>query len=445
MNRKHETKHKLYAKLRWAKGFSPRLQPEGQVIIIPLIFLTVVMILSVTLFGRVINFINTGSRGNLGEQAFNLADAGVDYAIYALNNSQTCSPNCTLTVGTGEVKITIATAGADRKITSDGCVPNCTSPRKKNTVKVDVVQQTQTINLLYLAQALANGINVGGSSTENQQIIGGDVWTNGNITISGGASPISTIQRHATANSIQAGITVQGGTTIPVPSPKPLPTLSPSDVYWQNKASDLGNTNCNSQCNLSNTTLVGRYYNGDVYVGGTMTVNGPVYIEGSLIINSGCKIIQPNNTLAGKLTTVIVEKKISSGSSSTYCNGLSNNRNQGPIIKRTDTQDASGKYGYLLLYSKSDGSSGNPSAYAQAVLIGGEWITEAVILAPNGIVSLQAASTSAQNDIGAFAANRILMANRDYIYDPNLPNTPLYDPSPSSTWIIKKGTYRQSQ
>src|SRR3990167_6759005 len=60
---------------------------SGQMMIIAIIFLAVILILSAALFTSVAGFLRFGSNSILREQATHLAEAGVDYAIWQLNET----------------------------------------------------------------------------------------------------------------------------------------------------------------------------------------------------------------------------------------------------------------------------------------------------------------------------------------------------------------------
>ena len=112
---------------------------EGQILVLALILLVVVMIISTSLFSRVIIFLQSGSRSIQWEQATVIADAGADYAVWQLNLNSSYAGNETKPLGTtGEFQIaTITTVGYNKKITSTGCIPApCLSAKVKRVVKV---------------------------------------------------------------------------------------------------------------------------------------------------------------------------------------------------------------------------------------------------------------------------------------------------------------------
>src|SRR3989344_2915392 len=65
--------------------YMPRRQ-EGQVLVIVLIFMAVLMIISAAGFSRVTNFLNFSNRANSRDSATVAAEAGIDYALWKLND-----------------------------------------------------------------------------------------------------------------------------------------------------------------------------------------------------------------------------------------------------------------------------------------------------------------------------------------------------------------------
>src|SRR3989344_3905783 len=153
---------------------------QGQVMIITIVFLAVVLILAASLFSRVAGFLSFNSRSIMGEQAHELAEAGVDHALWQLNE----------TAGsfTGQDDVAVGTTGtfttevenkspSIKTITSTGYVPASSGSRAKRTIKVDAVVDSTTISFRYAVQ-----VGTGGVEMENSATINGSVYSNGNIS-----------------------------------------------------------------------------------------------------------------------------------------------------------------------------------------------------------------------------------------------------------------------
>ncbi len=152
---------------------------NGQAMILSMVFLAVILIISAALFARVAGFIRFGSRSILQEQAVNLAEAGVDFTIWQLNETagSFSGKNDVAPGQIGTFSVTIEDNTATTKtITSTGYVPNATSPRSKKTVKVKAVVTTTSVSFRY-------GVQVGslGLTMENNSQITGNVYSNGPI------------------------------------------------------------------------------------------------------------------------------------------------------------------------------------------------------------------------------------------------------------------------
>src|SRR3989344_6776637 len=150
MNNKHETincKQETLKSLKF-KVSSSKLR-HGQILMFALILFVVVMIISTSLFSRVIMFLQSVSRAVSYEQASNLADAGADYAVWKLNQSPSVNPNGnTVTVGAGQFQIGTADVGSNKKITSTAYIPSWADCKIKRVVKVEVAPNTPSVLVL---------------------------------------------------------------------------------------------------------------------------------------------------------------------------------------------------------------------------------------------------------------------------------------------------------
>src|SRR3989344_997026 len=171
----------------WSVGDKrQKLKHAGQILILAVIFLAVVMILAASLFGRVADFVRFGSNQILKEQAVNLAEAGVDKALWQLNQTAgSYTGEADTTMGTvGTFSLTVSDINATNKtITSTGFVPNSQSPRAKKTIKVKATVTTTTVSFHYGVQVGSYGLRM----EENSKVIG-NVYSNGSIEGDNGAT-----------------------------------------------------------------------------------------------------------------------------------------------------------------------------------------------------------------------------------------------------------------
>ncbi len=262
---------------------SPQNQP-GFVLLVGILVVTVIIIFSAGQFGRVANFVRQGSNKVVQQQAVNLAEAGVDYAIWQLNENagNWFGSGVEITVGTtGTFFVTVTNESANIKnVVATGYVPNSTSPRQKSTVKTQVVIDTETISFNYAVQVGNGGVRMensatiigtvysnktGGNSIEgyNTTVIEGDAYASGTIT-----SPRPAVTGTKYENRPQSG----------------FPTVDYD--YWKQAAQDGGTIDCSltpGECSITTNKTIGpKKYAGNLTIsnGAIVTMNGPLYVTG---------------------------------------------------------------------------------------------------------------------------------------------------------------------
>lgn len=155
-----------------------RIKQIGQVIIISLIFMGVILLLTAALLGFVYQNVSATRRALWKEQAVQLADAGIDKAVWQLNLTAGAYTGESGTVlGTGEFDVTVTTLTATSKeISAIGYVPNKANPKVTREVKVEVSINTTTASFFYGVQ-----VGNGGLVMNNNSRIVGNVYSNGTI------------------------------------------------------------------------------------------------------------------------------------------------------------------------------------------------------------------------------------------------------------------------
>lgn len=386
------------------KHINTRKNKRGQVLIVAIIFLAVFIILSTGIFSRVTSFIIFGSNTSLKEQAVNVAEGGVDYAIWQLNQtvgSFTGANNVAIGT-TGTVNITITTKNASLKtITSTAYIPNSTSPRAKRTIKVDTVIGTQTIAFNYAVQVGTGGVTMANSSTIN-----GSVYSNGSIA---GTGP-SSINGDAYAVGTISNPPSVAGTYNPNSSPSTMPTV---DYNFWKTAANINNDpiTCSPTCNInSNQNMGPRKYIGNLSIanGAVITVKGPIYVTGNFSI-ANLSQFNLDNSFGSTGTTLIVD-----GTVTVQNNGHFNPTNAIPK-------------GYILVISTS---TLNP-----AISIANNGAS-AIFYALDGGARMQNSAA-----VSALVAKSLTLLNSATLnYDSGLASGQ-FSSGPGGSWQIKKGTY----
>ena len=377
---------------------------SGQIMIIAIVFLTVFLILSTGIFSRVTSFIIFGSNTNLKEQALNVAEGGIDYAVWQLNQTVgSFSGANNVAIGTtGTANITITNKNASLKtITSTAYIPNSTNPRAKRTIKVDVVIGTQSIAFQYAVQVGTGGVNMANSSNIN-----GNVYSNGSITGSGPSS----INGDAYAVGTISNPPSVAGLYNPNSPPSTIPTVDYS--YWK-AAADINNdaVTCTPMCTITtNQNLGPKKYNGDLSIsnGAIVTMQGPIYVTGNFSIANSSQL-NLDNSFGSTGSVLIVDRTITVSN-----NGQLNPTNANPK-------------GYILAVTTYN---------ANPAIIISNLGASAIFYALDGGAILQ---NSAQ--VNALVAKSLTLTNSATLnYNTGLASAQ-FSSGPGGSWGIKKGTY----
>ena len=190
--------------------------------IIAIVFMAVVLLLITTLIGYV-QFEANSQRKSIGKvKAVNIAEAGIEKALWKLNNEQNYSGESNTVYADGVYNIAITTlSGNSKLIRADAYVPSSSNPISKSSVQVTATTGTTNISFNYGVQ-----VGLGGLDMSNSAQIIGNVYSNGDIVgtnsariqgtaIVAGVGIISgmDVDGNATAYQILSGSAVGGSTT----------------------------------------------------------------------------------------------------------------------------------------------------------------------------------------------------------------------------------------
>lgn len=379
----------------------------------------VILILSASQFERIRNFVRVGSNKTMEQQAINLAEAGVDYAIWKLNKNagNFYGDGTEVAVGTtGTFFVTVEDDSPNFKtIRSTGFIPDFANKRAQSAVEVQVYVGGETIAFNYAVQ-----IGIGGIVMSNSATINGNVYSNGpdgalksiqgynSSTITGDAFAVGTI---STPDPWVQGTKHQNQQA------SQMPTVD--YAYWKDKADDGGIIDCASQpaqCDLnSGTTPIGpKKYVGNFYLSNTAiaTLKGPIWVTGNIVLSNSSKINLDEGF--GSTSTVIITDGTFSVSNSAQVNPTSANPK-----------------GYIMVVTTSTSNTAVNLANSGS---------NAIIYALEGTAYL---SNSAKST--ALVAKKLEMANSaSFTYDQGLASM-LFTTGPGGSWQIRKGTYRYTK
>lgn len=174
---------------------------RGYVLIFVLIFFGIFMVLSSSL----VSYSSITARNEKStvrkEQALAIAEAGIEKAVYELNQNASFAGESNVALGAGTFTTTITSVnGNTKRITSTAYIPNSASPLATRAIKADVSINNQVVSFRYGVQVGSGGFTLNGGAQVN-----GSIYSNGNITATNG----STITGSAIAANLIATTTDQ--------------------------------------------------------------------------------------------------------------------------------------------------------------------------------------------------------------------------------------------
>jgi hypothetical protein len=200
---------------------------SGQIIIIALVVLAVLLTFSTALVGYTTLDLRAERDSYVDGKALMLAEAGIEKAIYEMNQNASYNGETETVLDDGEFTITLADIDPNTKeITSTGYYPNSTNPLSTRIVKVQVNIDSSTVSFNFGVQ-----VGAGGLTMDNNSGIAGNVFANGNISGSG---------------TVSGSATVAGGSAI-------TPEQS-----WQNQNTDFNFGNTSSRVNAAQRFIAGE-------------------------------------------------------------------------------------------------------------------------------------------------------------------------------------------
>lgn len=382
--------------------------------------LSVILILAAALFSRVAGFLRFGSNTILREQAMYLAEAGLEKAIWQLNETTGSYSGETNTYlpgypdDIGQFSVSVSTINPSLKtITATGCVPKCQSPRAKVIVKSDAKITSTTISFGYAVQTGDGGITMYDNSEIN-----GTAYSNGNIS-AGGFGMGQEIMGDAWAVGTISNPPDVHGQRHPNSSPAPMPDITQQVSDWKTAATAGGTTNCILPCTLSTSQNIGpRKYDGNLTLTGnaTFTVKGPIYVTGNLMISLGSTKVNLDESFGSIGTGFVVDGTIS----------IQN----GATINPTGADPP----GYIMLVSNSSSNSAVSINNSGAFAI---------------LYTLSGGALMRQNThVNALISKSLTMYNFSSLdYESGLASTQFTTcpTCPGASWQPKKGTYYYSK
>lgn len=156
----------------------------GQVLILVLVIVMVMMAISAILVASVFQYAQNGRLAYAQERALQLAEAGIDKAVYEVNQpgGMGYAGEANITLGDGMYTVVIADVGAKKIIESTGYIPNSANPVAQKKVKIELATTSAGVAFFYGVQ-----VGYGGLHMNNNAVVEGSVYSDGTVTGANGA------------------------------------------------------------------------------------------------------------------------------------------------------------------------------------------------------------------------------------------------------------------
>ncbi|MDE2021500.1 MAG: hypothetical protein KGI71_01055 [Patescibacteria group bacterium] len=421
---------------------------RGYVLILTLVFLGIFFAAG----AAYLNFITSAAQSARyrveSAQALAIAEAGIDEAVYQLNNSEGYTGETNTVLGNGVFTVVVSNTSTNTdRLTVTGYVPNATNPVAIKTVAVLVGLDTSVVSFHYGVQIGAGGVTMGNGSQIN-----GNLFSNGSISGSGtGSGGVitgdATIASGTPATSINgiivngtawahtlsnctvgknafyqniSGCTV-GGTQYPGSAdaaPANMPISNAQISAWESTAAD-GGVIAGPYTVNSSQTLGPQEINGNLTVKGTLALSGVVWVRGNINFGTNSSLtVSPATGNQGAI--IIADVPGSEASSGTV------------VLSNNVSVSGNGSAGsYPMVLSTNSGSTAiTVSNNAQSVIL---YASRGTVLVNNN---------AGANQITAYALT--LSPNSTVTYVSGLQNQS-FSSGPGGSWAILPHTYSISR
>lgn len=413
------------------------LRSRGFVLIFSLVVGAVLFTIAAAFTGLVATSIKVARYDRHAAEALALAEAGMDKAIYELNQSASYTGESNTVLGGGN--FTIEVSGVDsntKRIQVTGRVPSAASPLAERSITATASVDSSLVSFRYGVQ-----VGNGGLEMNNGSVVQGNAYSNGNIygsgIIKGDATAASlstisgvTIEDDAWAHALSGCVvidTITYNTTNtctstssnggqPDADPAPMPISDAQIAEWEALA-EAGGTIAGNYTVTGDQTLGPKKITGNltVDINAKIRLSGPVWVVGDVIFKNNSYFLVDAST-----------------------------GNQGATLIADDPSNRAAKGKIDLSNNMTIDGNGNPDSnpMALSMKIGSDAITlsnnaDSVLLyAPYGTVVLSNNSTA-----NMITADKIHLHNNvTLIYKTGLQNAS-FSNGPGGSWVVDKGTY----
>ncbi len=389
-------------------------------------------------------------------QALAIAEAGMDKAVYELNQNTSYSGETNTVLGSGVFTVTVSNINSTSKqITVTGYVPNSSNPKATRIVKATVGIDNAVISFNYGVQS-----GVGGFQLDNSSSITGNVYSAGSVigssqnyiygdVISAGASGLvygihatSSVYAHTIGNASANTIidrnayyattrvnTTVGGTSYPNSPDQAIAPLPISDTQigeWETLAAAGGTATCTgSSYNISsgNVNLGPIKIPCDLNISNTavVTIYGHIWVTGNITIQNSA-LVKMAPSLGAENVAIIADNPANRISSSKIS------------VKNSASFQDSGTAGSFVLLVSQNNSAENGGSTPAIELTNSA--SAMVAYAAHGLIPLE--NSISLKEVTAYKIH--LKNSANVRYDTGLANV-IFDSGPGASWGFTPGTY----
>ena len=154
---------------------------RGSVLLLAMVVSAVIIAVTVGFFSYFASAVHAERYAIASAQARSIAEAGIDKAVYELNQNSGYSGESDTALGNGTFSISVASIdNSTKRLTVTGFVPNSVNP-----TSTKVVQATVNINSSIVSFRYGVQIGEGGVTMNNGSLIDGNLFSNGDVSGSG--------------------------------------------------------------------------------------------------------------------------------------------------------------------------------------------------------------------------------------------------------------------
>ncbi len=368
-------------------------------IIILLIFITS---LGLAIVVDSLNTIVQSSRSARIISAQALCDAGIEKALWRLNENSDYSGREGYVLPTGEIDILVSGDFENKEVYVTAYIPNKESAKTERTVRARLVAipSDSSISFNYAAQ-----VGEGGLIMRTNSKIDGNVYSNENIT--GYSNTIITNDAYAVGEISPSPRPRVDGESHPGAEPVPMPDFDPG--FWEARA------------NINNDPYIGNYV-----VSGGNNILGPRKIEGNFVLesNSSMELNGPlhvtGNFTASSNNDIRISEDFGSNGTVILVDGTITLDSNTRIFGTSATPK-----GHLLMVSRDEGD--------EAIVLNANTTCGGVFYALDG-----GTKVNSRTGVVAIAARRLyLEANAELIYEAGLASA-IFSGGPGGVWKIRE-------